>query len=310
MKRNDRKHRLGLVLLFAMSLVLTSAVTVATAAESGTVSGTVELDGQPLPDVEVFLWANGARLTCTDSNGEFVFEDVPFDTRLLSATGPGHPEHCKNYRFKAPDGAVVLVQFYDGHDGMGPFDEFMISAATPDYVIDYTPRRARADEKVCWNHLATIVGTDGDDVINTTMGGEVVYAGKGNDVIIGSDNPFELLCGGPGRDTIYGYAGADTLVGGPGFDRLFGGTGDDVLFGGGNRDILRGQAGADAILGEAGKDTLRGGPGRDVIRGGTGDDVLRGEKGNDWLYGGAGHDAAYGGAGFDRCWAETEVSCR
>ncbi len=296
-------------MVFALSLILTAAVSTAAADATGTVSGTVMLDGNPLPDVEVFLWVGFPRLTCTDADGEFMFADVPFNVGLLSATGVGSPERCNNWRFRAPDGIDVLVQFYDGHDGAGPLDVFFITPADPDFTIDYTPRRAAPGEKVCVGHLATTIGTAGDDVINTGPGDNVIWAGAGNDIIYGSPEPFDLMCGGPGRDIIYGYGGADTLVGGPGWDRLFGGGGDDVLLGEGGRDIMRGQAGHDIIWGFAGNDRAWGGPGRDVIRGHGGDDLLRGGLGWDRIYGGPGADTAYGGPGNDKCWAETEVSC-
>jgi hypothetical protein len=302
MKRRTWVH-LSMVLLFAVSLVLTSAATTAIAADSGTVSGTVELDGKPLPDVEVFLWVGHPRLTCTDSSGEFLFEDVPFNVGLLSATGFGSPERCKNFRFRAPDGTDLLTEFYNS------FNAFFVTVDNPDYVIEYTPRLAKSDEKVCAGYLATVIGTDGDDVLETSPGKTVVYGGAGNDVIKGSAEPFEHLCGGLGQDTLYGYGGPDVLLGGPGFDRLFGGAGEDVLLGEGRRDVIRGGAGDDIIWGFAGNDTLLGGKGKDIIRGQAGDDVLKGNMGWDRLYGGTGDDAAYGGPGNDKCWAESKVSC-
>lgn len=305
----NRPLRALAVVSFAVSLVLTAMMSTAAADDVGTVSGTVTLDGQPLPDVEVFLWVGFPRLTCTDSQGEFMFADVPFNVSLVSATGPGSPEHCKNFWFRAPGGTELLTQFYEGHDGVPLFDQFFVTPADPNFVIDYTPRRAAAHEKVCVGQLATVVGTTGDDVLAASPGANVVYGDAGNDIIEGHAGPFDLLCGGPGNDRIYGYGGPDTLVGGPGIDRLYGGGGIDVILGGGGRDILRGQAGNDIIWGFGGNDTALGGQGRDVIRGNAGDDVLRGNLGWDRIYGGPGIDTAYGGPGKDKCWAETEISC-
>lgn len=85
----------------------------------------------------------------------------------------------------------------------------------------------------CAGIEATIVGTDGDDIIMGTTG---------NDVIVGLG----------GNDTIRGLDGNDVICGGDGNDVLFGGNGDDRLFG---------EAGNDVLIGEAGVDTLSGGAG-------------------------------------------------
>jgi Ca2+-binding RTX toxin-like protein len=62
----------------------------------------------------------------------------------------------------------------------------------------------------CGGLVATIVGTDGDDVLAGT---------DGNDVIAGLG----------GSDLIVGYAGKDTLCGGSGHTALLGGDGNDTL---------------------------------------------------------------------------------
>lgn len=318
MRRNQVAFRSLATLLFATSLLVMATVPIAAAADSGTVSGTVEVDGKSLAGVEVFLWVGSPRLTCTDAKGEFQFDDVPFDVGLLSATGFGSPERCKNFQFLAPDGAELLTQFYMGHDGEGTMDEFYVTAVDPHFTIQYTPRRAKAGEKVCAGMLATVIGTDGDDELATSPGSNIVYGGAGNDVIKGSPAPFDTLCGGPGRDTIYGYGGSDTLIGGPGADRLFGGGGMDVLFGQGGADVIRGEGGADIIWGFGGADVIRGGSGDDfirghggddVIRGQAGDDILKGNRGRDQLFGGADYDKAFGGPGKDTCKAEEKSSC-
>ena len=66
----------------------------------------------------------------------------------------------------------------------------------------------------CDGKIATIVGTDRNDILKGTPRNDVIVAGAGNDTIYG----FR------GNDTICGWAGADVIAGGPGDDRLFGGT--------------------------------------------------------------------------------------
>jgi Ca2+-binding RTX toxin-like protein len=54
----------------------------------------------------------------------------------------------------------------------------------------------------------TLLGTDGNDVLNGNADGNLIFAGLGND----------LLAGGPGFDLLVGGRGADIMSGGPGED--------------------------------------------------------------------------------------------
>jgi Ca2+-binding RTX toxin-like protein len=99
----------------------------------------------------------------------------------------------------------------------------------------------------------------GNDTINGSEFGEVLYGGGGNDTIIGNGGS-DVIRGGAGNDVIRAGTGNDQVYGGPGNDKLFGGAGDDKLFGG------------------AGNDTLIGGPGSDRLTGGAGIDVFITDK--------------------------------
>jgi Ca2+-binding RTX toxin-like protein len=125
---------------------------------------------------------------------------------------------------------------------------------------------------------ATIVGTNGNDVINGTNGNDVIVAGDGNDTINGNDGN-DTICGGNGNDTINAGTGADDVRGDPG------------------ADLINGDADNDLLLGNAGGgdtndvgDTINGGAGDDTVDGWVGDDVLDGGIGNDVLFGMAGID--------------------
>ena len=104
---------------------------------------------------------------------------------------------------------------------------------------------------MCAGFPATIVGTEGDDVL---------FGTDGNDVISGLD----------GRDIIFGFGGRDILCGDGGRDRLDGGRQSDLLLGGENGDLLKGGTGADFLFGEQGNDRLIGGNGDDELDGGRG----------------------------------------
>ncbi len=163
---------------------------------------------------------------------------------------------------------------------------------------------------------ATIVGTQGDDVIYGTNGDDVIvglggndiiHGGNGNDVICGDagndtldgGNGNDTLLGGVGNDTLDGGNGDDTLSGGYGIDALAGGNGDDSLNGGSGNDTLNGANGNDVLTGEAGNDILIGGNGDDTLTGGSGNDTLTGDNGNDILFGNDGNDSLTGGNGND-----------
>lgn len=70
----------------------------------------------------------------------------------------------------------------------------------------------------CRGQAATIVGTDGRDVINAGPGRDVIAARGGNDDIDAGAGR-DLVCGGAGRDRLDGGGGADRCRGGPGRDR-------------------------------------------------------------------------------------------
>ena len=153
----------------------------------------------------------------------------------------------------------------------------------------------------------TIIGTEGDDVLEGTTGNDVICGmggddridGKrGNDVIYGGSGN-DTLYGRDGNDTIYGGSGDDLILGHRGNDVLYGRLGDDRIYGGGGDDIAAGGKGSDRLHGEADDDTLEGNQGNDVIHGGRGDDIIIGGEGDDTIRGNAGTDTIYLGEGTD-----------
>ncbi|RLQ23593.1 LEPR-XLL domain-containing protein [Seongchinamella sediminis] len=143
---------------------------------------------------------------------------------------------------------------------------------------------------------ADFAGTDGTDTI---------FAGSGDDIVIGDNGAF--------------YAGGEVSTrtqdvdldrvttfsdGGEGTDTLRGEDGDDILFGGGLADEIFGDAqggnGNDIGVGDQGyltKDQLV--AVHSSVAGAFGNDTLYGRSGLDILIGGSGGDFAYGNAGAD-----------
>ena len=129
-----------------------------------------------------------------------------------------------------------------------------------------------AETPRCHGRRATIVGTDGNDVLRGTPKRDVIWGGKGDDTIYGGLGN-DLICGGPGADLIHGGRGNDEVDGGPGAgDRVIGDLGDDKVMGG--------SGGYDEVAGDLGIDVVNGGPGNY--------DLVHGDYGWDRMSGGAG----------------------
>jgi pimeloyl-ACP methyl ester carboxylesterase len=112
---------------------------------------------------------------------------------------------------------------------------------------------------------ATIVGTDGKDVITGTPQRDVILVGRGRDVVR-SGGGADLVCGQGGRDKLRASTGRDVIRAGKGADRASGGKGADKLKGGKGRDKLNGGKGRDKLNGGKGRDVCGAGPGRDAER--------------------------------------------
>lgn len=130
--------------------------------------------------------------------------------------------------------------------------------------------------------LLTFSGA-GKDLVNATdireHKGDIrmrnwVWAGTGNDRILGHEGKDMLIRGGAGDDFILGGAGNDGddegngygLQGGKGDDRIYAGDGQDSIEGGKGRDTIFAGAGFDEIYTRDGKaDTINCGPGNKMV---------------------------------------------
>lgn len=169
-----------------------------------------------------------------------------------------------------------------------------------------------------------IVLTGGNDSIDLSQivveGVELIDAGAGNDIVIGSAGN-DTIRGNAGDDTLLGGAGNDTftILGNPeGFDTFDGGSGTDTIQASPWNDTL-GLAnvagnlngielidmgdGTDRIVLTAGNDALDLSAitvlGVELVDGGAGNDSIIGSASNDTIRGNAGDDTIVGGAGDD-----------
>jgi Tol biopolymer transport system component len=150
----------------------------------------------------------------------------------------------------------------------------------------------------CHGRTATIVGTNGPDVLKGTKRKDVVVALGGADRI-STFSDADIICAGAGADVV--NAGPNGENGGS--DLVLGGPGNDKITLGPELGTAKGEAGNDLLIGSKGGDNLVGGPGNDVLYGGPNpyynSDFLSGGPGNDKLYGGPGPNYVKGGPGRD-----------
>jgi len=120
-------------------------------------------------------------------------------------------------------------------------------------------------------------GSLDNDVVEITGGNEIIFTGKGDDIVDAST--------GTGGNRIYGGTDNDELLAGQ-KDRLFGGEGDDIL---------------DASVG-AGGNRLYGGAGQDDFFAGSNDRLVGGEGSDRVFILNGGDNLITGGADADQFW--------
>lgn len=128
------------------------------------------------------------------------------------------------------------------------------------------------DSNSIYSQTITIAGEDGNDVITSGSGNDLLIggrlgtgAGTGNDTIFGGDGN-DLIYGdsragdgsstGSGNDILYGGAGNDTIFGGDGHDTIYGGPGDDFAYGGAGDDTIYDSGSANGYMSADGSDLV------------------------------------------------------
>ncbi len=113
-------------------------------------------------------------------------------------------------------------------------------------------------------NLTTEVATGGGGN-DTVIGFEDIYAGFGDDTLVGTTGE-NLIIGRGGNDSIQLLDGNDFGDGGDGNDTIDGGDGNDTIADGLGDDSLIGGLGDDLFLLNSGSETVDGGMGSDTIR--------------------------------------------
>lgn len=158
---------------------------------------------------------------------------APGDTMLYanaSNTPDGQTTNFTTVPDRRPNISAVVEPDCD-KDGLGDqTQDTDLSSCAPGTTTSPAPGGA-----TCKGKLATIVGTDGNDVRTGSPGPDVIAGLGGNDTLSGLAGD-DVICGGPGKDTLKGGKGKDTLLGQAGKDTLNGGGGQDFCKGGKSRD--------------------------------------------------------------------------
>jgi Ca2+-binding RTX toxin-like protein len=200
----------------------------------------------------------------------------------------------------------------------------------PDAYVEYPNGMLLSG--ICKNQvgitMATITGTNLDDIINGTASADSIYGLDGDDELYGADGN-DSIEGGNGADFLGGDAGNDTVNGGAGDDELYGADGDDVYFVDDAGDLVYeftsntgydevyssvsfsvNNFGAAAIedlyltgttningTGNAQANFIQGTIGNNVLDGKAGADSLAGDNGDDSVAAGTGNDIVNAGDG-------------
>jgi Ca2+-binding RTX toxin-like protein len=222
------------------------------------------------------------QITIIDPNNDKILDSQAVTLGQGSQVDDDEFKYVFDLDSNADHGRYAVIVNYDNGDQVG-FTLFEVEDFLEDKVL-------------CYNKVATIVGTEGDDEIVGTDGNDVIAGLGGNDMISGEDG-HDVICGGSGDDEIHGGNAADLLIG----DYLIVPEGDSVT---GGNDLIYGDGGNDFIYGDfltgEGNNMMIGGD--DIIYGGSDQDSIIGDlivlskgSGNNNIVGG--NDQLYGEAG-------------
>lgn len=199
-------------------------------------------------------------------------------------------------------GGTNFAQGNRGNDTVSgsPTDSDTLLGGQGNDVINITDPGSPRELGLLDNRLGFSGG--GNDFLNGNLGNDTIFAGEGNDTILGEDGDDFLQDGG-GSNSLTGGAGNDTMIARAN-NTIDGGAGNDVVGMDTGRFVIQLGDGDDLCLPLDLRDTdsatVDGGAGNDAITTSSGSDSVSAGVGNDSIDGGAGADTVSGGAGIDR----------
>lgn len=183
--------------------------------------------------------------------------------------------------------AATFVDFgLDRYDGGAGIDTIFITDPSY-YILDSDLPNSggdRSDAPAARINLALGTLRIGESQNKSTLISiENVQTGSGSDAVNGNSQANYINVG-DGANIVYAGGGNDTIIGGYSIynpedgagDKLNGGAGDDVIYGWGSNISERNAypLGTDILVGESGNDTIYGGSALQTISGGTGEDFF------------------------------------
>jgi subtilisin-like proprotein convertase family protein len=231
----------------------------------------------------------GGSLDVNNVNLKFDDEapaSLPDSAQITSGSfKPTNFDTLENLPAPAPATQGTSLGIFDGTNPNGTWQLFVRDEFGPDQgILSGWSLEITTPPVFCKGRAATLVGTEGDDVIVGGDGENVVVGLGGND-IIKTGNNNDTICAGDGNDRVRAgnsaKGGVDLVLGEGGKDKLFGQGGRDRLQGGGGKDLIKAGSGKDRLAGQQSNDKLRGQGGADKMNGGPGRDLCNGGGGKD-----------------------------
>jgi CSLREA domain-containing protein len=225
-------NRFGGVVTLRNSIVAGNFRFVGTTPEANDCAGTIGSDGHNLigttancagytPAAGDLIGANAALGSLADNGGGTLTHALLPGSAAIDAGNPAAPGSGGSTCAGADQRGLPRAGTA-GRCDIGAFEVQPASSATP---------------VECGGRTATIVGTDGKDVIRGTGDADVIAALDGKDRVKGLGGG-DVICGGGGGDELNGGAGKDRLLGEAGRDELVGGKGNDSCKGGPGKDTV------------------------------------------------------------------------
>ncbi|SFQ30815.1 peroxidase family protein, partial [Pseudomonas borbori] len=219
---------------------------------------------------------NGDRFYYLDRTAGLNFvtelENNSFAKMIMNNTSA---THLPGLVFLTQGLVLEVEQAAQFNDGLGNADPDSGDPLLP-WVIRDNPNTVGPDTnylQYTGDEHVVLGGTDGADILISSIGDDTIWGDAGNDRIEGGDGN-DLIRGGSGDDIITDIGGDDNIQGDDGNDVISSGNGINLILGGFGQDFI--------VTGEDSSEAF-GGPGNDFILGSNANEQDMGNEGDDWL---------------------------
>ena len=234
-------------------------------------------------------------------NNTYIYNEGSGNDTIINGSGTDkiHFQTRRNLTFKHVLGDNSLVISYGDNDSIKLQDYFVNNSHSVKTIQNGANTVLTVSYEVTKG--LTIIGTDGDDVVYSTLGNDTLSGGKGNDTyIFNTGDGNDVITNDSGNDTIQfqteqeltfthdlsnkdlviSYGNDDTIT----LEDFFVNNSHSVKYIQNGEEILtlsEEVAKGLTIIGTDREDAILGTAGNDIINGGAGDDLISGIEGND-----------------------------